>query len=247
MWLPRWLGEIYSRLFVRFGMELFTFSDAKETLSLDENKLSVAFSKLHSKRVLLIFSRERPRLYRLLDPENLIFLASGLVKDYGMIAQERYLKLILDCLRSVMKQVDLWSFAVYGSVARGLASSNSDVDILLISDSFQGSLGSRMEKLIRVEERLDEELKWLRKQGIYTTLSFYPLRREEMRRIPLLSLDLTDEAIILYDRDRFLEATLLEFKAWLLKHGAKKIVVNGRHWYWDLKPDYKFGERIETF
>lgn len=180
----------------------------------------MAFSKLHSKRALLIFSRERPRLYRLLDPENLIFLASETVKNFDIIAQKSYLKLILDCLKKVMKDVDLQSFAIYGSVARGVASSNSDVDILLVSDSFHGSLGSRMENLIHVEKELDEELKWLRKHGIYTTyttLSFYPLRRVEIKRIPLLFLDLTEETIILYDKDRFLEATLLEFKAWLLK------------------------------
>ena len=43
--------------------------------------------------------------------------------------------------------MDLESFAVYGSVARGQASKNSDVDILLISEELDGSLASRMERL----------------------------------------------------------------------------------------------------
>ncbi|MEM2876345.1 MAG: hypothetical protein QXL67_05290, partial [Candidatus Bathyarchaeia archaeon] len=38
--------------------------------------LMVAFTKLHSKRILLIFDYGRPRLYRLLNPENFILLAS---------------------------------------------------------------------------------------------------------------------------------------------------------------------------
>ena len=246
MWIPRWLGECYSRLYVKFGMEPFTFSEAKKILSLDESKLSVAFSKLHSRRILLVFDRGRPRLYRLLDPENFLFLASGTVKNYDGIAQERYLKLILDCLRTILKMMDLESFAIYGSVARGQASKNSDIDILLISEELDGSLASRMERLYRVEEKLKKELVWLRKHGIYTGLSFYPLRKEEAQRFPLLFLDLTEEAVILYDKNRFLEALLLELKRKLLEHGAKRVFIDEKHWYWDLKPDYKFGERIEV-
>lgn len=70
MGVPRWLGESYSKLYVKFGCELFTFDEAKEVLSLDENRLSVAFSRLHSNRVLLAFDRKKPRLYRLLDPKT---------------------------------------------------------------------------------------------------------------------------------------------------------------------------------
>ncbi len=246
MWAPRRLSEYYSKLYVKFGQELFTFNDAADALSLDKNNLSVAFSKLHTKRVLLIFSRGKPRVYRLLDPENVVFLASGMVKNFDKIAQERYLKLILGCLRVLMKTITLDSFAVYGSVARGNASSYSDVDILLVSNSLQGSLGSRIEQLIPVEDRLSEELMWLREHGIYTSISFYPLRRDEAQRLPLLFLDLTEEAILLYDKEGFLEALLLELKTKLLRKGVKKFTVDKKHWYWDLKPDYRFGDRVEV-
>jgi len=245
MWISKWLGECYSRLYLRFGLELFKFSEAKELLSLDENRLSVAFSKLHSKRLINIFNRGRPRLYRLLNPENFLFLASGAVKNVEKIASERYLRLILDCLRVLLKTMDLESFAVYGSVARGSPSQYSDVDILIVSDSLDGSLGSRMEKLYHLEKTLEEELKWLRKHGVYTSLSFYPLRREEAQRLPLLFLDLTEEAAILYDRNSFLETTLLELKSKLLKQGAKRVMVDKEHWYWDLNPNSRFGEKIE--
>jgi predicted nucleotidyltransferase len=245
MWISRWLGECYSKLYAGFGLELFTFSEARDLLLFDENRLSVAFSKLHSKRALLVFGRGRPRLYRLLSPENFLLLASGVVKDVDKIASERYLNLILNCLRVLLKAVDLESFAVYGSVARGSASQTSDVDILLVSDSQEGSLGSRMEKLYHVEVMLEEELRWLRRHGVYTSLSFYPLRKDEARRLPLLFLDLTEEAVILYDRGGFLEATLLELKRELLRQGAKRVMVGKERWYWDLKPDYRLGEKVE--
>ncbi len=244
MWIPRWLGECYSKLYLKFGQEPFTFSEARDFLSFSENKLSVAFSKLHSKRILLVFKRGKPRLYRLLDPENFIFMASGAVKNVERVASEKYLKLILDCLRALLKTIELESFAVYGSVARGSASNYSDVDILIVSDSLKGSLASRIDKLYHLEDEL-EELKWLRKHGIYTSLSFYPLRRDEAQRLPLLFLDLTEEAAIIYDRNGFLEAVLLEFRGRLLRQGAKRVILDRKHWYWDLKPDYKFGEKVE--
>jgi len=243
MWVSRWLGECYSKLYVRFGGELFTFSEAGELLSFDRNRLSVAFSRLHSKRILVVFDRGRPRRYRLLDAENFLFLASGVVRNVDKIASERYLKLILDCLRVLLRSLDLVSFTVYGSVARGSASQYSDVDILLVSDSLEGSLGSRVEKLCQVEVALRGELEWLRRHGVYASLSLYPLRREEARRLPLLFLDLTEEAAILYDRDGFLEATLLELRRRLLERGAKRVVVDKGRWYWDLKPEYRFGEK----
>ena len=242
MWISRWLGECYSKLYARFGLELFTFSEARDCLSLDDDRLSVALSKLHSKRVLLVFDRKKPRLYRLLDPENFLFLASGTVKNVEKIASERYLKLVLDCLRALLKTVALESFAVYGSVAHGNPSQYSDVDILLVSDSFKGSLASRIDGLCRVEEMVEEELRWLRRHGIYASLSFYPLRRDEARKLPLLFLDLTEEAVILYDKDRFLEAVLLELKAELLRRGARRVEVGDGRWYWDLRPSYRSGE-----
>lgn len=245
MWIPRWLGECYSKLYVEFGLELFTFKDALKVLGLSRNRLSVAFSKLHSKRFLLIFKRSRPRLYRLLSPENIILLASGRVKNFHKISQERYLNLILRCLAIFMKVLRLNSFAVYGSVARGTASEGSDVDVLVISDDFHGSLASRIDKLYQVEEALKNELSWLRRHGVLTMISFYPLRPDEARRIPILFLDLTDEAVILYDENRFLETLLLEFKAKLLAKGAKRVSIDKRRWYWDLNPSYKFGEKIE--
>ena len=56
---------------------------------------------------------------------------------------------------------------------------------------------------------------------------------------------MTDEAVILYDRNSFLETILLELKRGLLRQGAKRVMVGKERRYWDLKPDYKLGEKIE--
>jgi len=244
MWIPSWLGEIYSKLYTRFESELFTFQEAKEHLSFTENKLAVAFSKLHSKRILLIFELTKPRLYRLLDPRNFVTLASERLQNVAEIPQERYVKLVCDVFRSASKAFSLSSFAVYGTVARGAARNDSDIDILVISNDFTGSLGLRAENLLKIEELVKNELDWLRKKSLYTSLSFCPLREEEAENMPLLFLDLTEEAVILYDENRFLERVLTDFKARLLKLGAKRVFIDGENWYWDLKPDYRFGDEI---
>lgn len=245
MWIPLWLGEAYSKLYARFGEELFTFREARDFLSFGENKLAVVFSKLHSYRILLIFERGKPRLYRLLDPQNFILLAAETVQNVEKIVQERYVKLLCDAFRLIYQSFDLSSFAVYGSVARGSAKKDSDIDVLVVASDFVGSIGSRIEKLYRVEAALRDELAWLRKHDVYTSLSFYPLRGGEAEKIPSLFLDLTEEAIIFYDKDRFLERVLTDLKMKLLKLGARRIFINKDKWYWDLKPDYKFGEKIQ--
>jgi len=79
----------------------------------------------------LIFHHERP-LYRLLDPENFIYLVSGIVKNIEKVGSEKYLNLILDRLRIVLQDNRI-------GILRGAASNHkSDIDILLVSDSFEG-------------------------------------------------------------------------------------------------------------
>jgi len=245
VWIPRWLGEIYSKLLLRFETAPFTFAQAKETLDVDPKKLSVAFSKLHSERILTIFERSRPRVYRLLDPFTFILAASETVKDIEKLRQERYLPLILQSFHKASKMFSIRSFAVYGSVARGTAKTDSDIDILVVSEDFEGSMGERIEQLLKVEYAVQGEIGRLREHGIHTGLSFYPLKPEEAERLPDLFLDLTEDAVILYDEGRLLERILLELKAKLLRQGAVRVFIDQDRWYWDLRPGYKFGEIVE--
>lgn len=246
MWIPAWLGEIYARLSQRFGTEVFTLREAQDVLGMNEGKLNVAFSKLHSVRILTLFERSRPRAYRLISPADFVLLASEGVQGIGGVRQERYVPLVLGAFRAVSDVVGLRSFALYGSVARGTAKRNSDVDVLLVSDDFRGSIGRRIEELMSVEESLGDEIEWLHGKGVRAGLSFYPLRVSEARRLPDLFLDLTEDAIILYDEGRLLERLLLELRLRLMKDGAERVYLDGGEWFWDLLPGYRHGDIIET-
>jgi len=245
MWLPRWLGEAYAKLFTSFGVELFTFSEAMKALNVDKKWLNVAFSKLHAKRLLYIYSKTRPRLYRLLRPESFIVAAADKLKNLDKVKQERYLQLICDVALFLAKDFNASSICIYGSVARGTARLDSDLDLLVVSNTFRGSLTSRIEKLCQVEEAVAGELSYLRRHGVHASLSFYPLREEEVLRFPLILLDVVEEGVIIYDRELFLEKALAKLKERLTRLGAKRVFVKEDSWYWDLKPGYTFGEVVE--
>ena len=244
MWIPRWLGELYAKLYSKFNVEVFTFSQAKEHLNVDKSLLNVAFSKLHSLRILYLHGRGRPRLYRLIKPESFILMAAGVIKNLHAIKQESYLQLICDVAEVLIREYRDCSICIYGSIARGTARPESDLDILVISDSFKGSKTLRVEELCRVEERVADELKRLRRYGLYTNLSFYPLRREEVLRFPLVMLDVVVDGVIIRDNG-FLEKAIMMLRERLTRLGAKRVMLSDGSWYWDLKPDYAFGEVVE--
>lgn len=97
-----------------------------------------------------------------------------------------------------------------------------------------------------VEKSLGDEIEWLSGKGVRAGLSFYPLRVSEAERLPDLFLNLTEDAIILYDEGRLLEGLLLELRLRLMKDGAERVYLDGGEWFWDLLPGYRHGDVIET-
>jgi predicted nucleotidyltransferase len=241
-WPQHWLGEIYSRLYAKFGRETFTLSQATSATGKEEGKLSVAFSKLHDAGVLILFARTRPRVYRLLDPRNLLLKTSGEINE-ERLPQEAVIQLVDDAFRVLRDRVSLTSFAIYGSFARGEAKPTSDVDILLVSDEFEETLASRIDSLAWVDRELAGELEFLARNGYRFFPSFYPLRMSEALTFPVLFLDMTEDAKIIHDKDDFLKRTLARLSARLELMGARRIRTgDGR--YWDLGTNIRPGEEI---
>ena len=82
-----------------------------------------------------------------------------------------------------------------------------------------------------------------RAQGVHTTLSPILKTPDELAQGSLLDLDMIDEARILVDEDGLLRRHLDALAAKLKVMGARRVRKGGGY-YWELKPDYRWGERI---
>jgi len=140
---------------------------------------------------------------------------------------------------------DLVSVVLFGSFARGDASRESDIDLLIVGDNLPQSRFDRIRLFDEVERSIEKELKKIEEEyGV--TISFSPIIKsvEEARRFTPLYLDLVEDAVILYDKNNFMENILEKLRRRLRELGAVR-VWRGRRWYWILKPEIKVGEVVE--
>ncbi|QJA06247.1 nucleotidyltransferase domain-containing protein [Thermosulfurimonas marina] len=138
----------------------------------------------------------------------------------------------------------LVSVAVFGSVARGTFRPDSDIDLLVVARALPRGRRRRVEEFISgVEEPLERI--WAERGQPYLP-EITPLIKtpEEVRLGSPVFLDMTEEALILYDPEGFLQEYLEDLRRKLKALGARR-VFSGGGWYWILKPDYRPGEVIE--
>jgi predicted nucleotidyltransferase len=138
----------------------------------------------------------------------------------------------------------LVSVVVYGSVARGRPHAESDVDFLIVAEPLPKGRMPRMDEFQSVKRVLAPQLDTLTNQGIFTALAPVFKTPAEVNLGSLLFLDMIDDGRILYDPSGFWKRFMIDFQRRLRRLGARKIV-EGDHWYWDLKPDYRVGETFE--
>jgi len=135
------------------------------------------------------------------------------------------------------------SLIIFGSVARGEAKKDSDIDLLLIIDSISKIRFERQKEFINLEKEIQEYLDTLFEEGYFIDFSPIIKTPEEALRIPPLYLDMVEDAIIAYDKDNFFKDILENLSNKLKELGSKRVSM-GKRWYWILKPDYHFGEVI---
>lgn len=164
-----------------------------------------------------------------------------------MLAYSDYKKLLKAFIKLVQHALGdrVVSIVLYGSVARGTARPDSDVDLLLILREASAEYWKRLQPLLTILRELRKEACWkkMEEQGMSPFLSLLVLSLEEAEENRYLYLDLVDEARILVDQKGFFQSKLESLRQRLQELGAQKVQRNG-NWYWDLKPDLKPGEIV---
>jgi len=144
--------------------------------------------------------------------------------------EERINKVRELCER-LRKEMNISAVVVFGSTARGVVRKDSDVDVLVITNDKHKDWC----KVARICRGVEDE---------YCIISIYYATVEELRRDPRIMLDMVDENIVIYDDGVFNEL-ISKLKMKLKQWGARRVWIDDRHWYWELKPDWERGERIE--
>jgi predicted nucleotidyltransferase len=142
----------------------------------------------------------------------------------------------------------LVSVVLYGSVARGDTQVGSDIDMLVIVDARsreeKRALRRRVVDLATEFENsgLMEELF---QQGHLVDLEHRLYTKEEAQRTHIFYLDLTQDAILLVDRDGFFASKLEQVRQRMGELGTRRVYFEDGCWYWELKPGMQPGEVVE--
>lgn len=136
----------------------------------------------------------------------------------------------------------LVSLVVFGSVGRGTPRPDSDIDLLVVANPLPDGRIPRVREFDEVERSVLSGT-----QGrLANRLSAIFKTPAEVRRGSPLFLDMLEDGQLLFDRDGFFAKELAALKGRLDLLGAKRIW-KGDAWYWDLKPDFKWGDEIVLF
>jgi len=134
----------------------------------------------------------------------------------------------------------LVSIVLFGSVARREAGPMSDVDVLLVAEPLPRSLADRRRPFL---------LAWARARAARTLphveWNLITKTPDEAKFRSPLYLDLVEDGILILDRQRFFEGVLAGMRARMRELGSRRIHLPDGSWYWDLKPDFRFGDVVE--
>lgn len=142
----------------------------------------------------------------------------------------------------------LVSVVLYGSVARGKAQRGSDIDMLVVVDAPSPEEERLVQKRIGdLVFEFDHSglMGELLQQGHLVDLEYRLYTKEEAQRTHLFYLDLTQDAILLVDRDGFFAAKLEQVRQRMQELGTRRVYFEDGCWYWELKPGMQPGEVVE--
>lgn len=136
----------------------------------------------------------------------------------------------------------LESVALFGSYSRGSARSFSDVDLLVVTDS-RLSVSAEARVAARLRGAVTELLvgTW-RVQGVHPAPQPVFVSGSAVRRGFSFLLDLTADAVILYDREGALRGSLARLRKRAVRLGVRRVELSHGRRYWAMPPGTPLSE-----
>ena len=138
----------------------------------------------------------------------------------------------------------LTSVVLYGSVARGSARQNSDIDVLIIAGETDEEREATRDEIWKWDDAFEDqpEVVALQKAGYLARLEIYVLSKAQARRGTPIYLDMTLEAIVLYDPEGFFDRRIQQIKRRMAELNSYREWVEQDLYVWHLKANLKPGE-----
>lgn len=134
----------------------------------------------------------------------------------------------------------LVALVLFGSVARRQARPTSDIDLVVVAEGLPRRLADRRRPLLESWDRARlarglPPVEW----------NLVVKSPQEAQVHSPLYLDIVEDGLLLLDRQAFFASVLGRMRARMHALGSRRIYLGDGTWYWDLKPDFRFGEVVE--
>ena len=138
----------------------------------------------------------------------------------------------------------LTTIVLYGSVARGTARPDSDIDLFVIAGETDEEKEAVWDRIWDMEYEFwnSPETLALREQGYRASMETFVLSRPQAERGTPLYLDMALEAVVLHDPQRFFAQRIEQVKRRMAELGSFREQVGRTLYVWTLKTNTRPGE-----
>lgn len=122
---------------------------------------------------------------------------------------------------------------LFGSVARGEARDESDIDLLVVADGMRPRYGDRVREVLDMLEGWEGVKRSLGERfGVHPNLDLLLLDVMEVDISHPFYFDIVQEGVLLFDKAGFMAERLERLRAWMERVGAQRVQLPGGKWYW---------------
>ncbi len=240
MWIGRSLAQSFFRLQETFRWQPFTLTEAATALRDNRPRVRLIVSRLTHAGWL---GRVARGSYVAFDAR---WGAERPVPDpLAPFRSETYYRTLVQATAGLLQLYGarLRGLALFGSSARRDHTPESDVDLLVVADPLPALLGDRLAEIRGLRRDLAARSALPGSApGAWHSAQFVPMTVEELRAEPSILLDMTQDAVLLYDPSRLVSDTLGRLTMKLRARGARRIVPADGPAYWHLSPGAHLGE-----